>query len=387
MSDTQTEPVARPARPARRWILIFLALCVLAAVLVLLSETEDTVDVARSDAPPPAQVVSVLRVVTANVPAQVSVYSELRPRWNADIRAAVSGRILTVHDAALAGTRVAVGTPLFDIERSQYETAVAAAEMALEQAQLDQLRAENNVTVARKQFQRDGTTPPNDLALRLPELRIAERAITSARAQLAAARQQLADTTVTAPFSGYVTKRQASLGQTVSAGEPLLTLSDDTSYELMAELSQSDWALLNHPIAGGQAKLFHRDGRLLGTARIRHGGGFLDVQTRQMRVFLELSKPDDGLLAGDFLRVLFEGRMLPDTLTVPETALTRAGYVWFVDAQDLLVRHAPDILFRSKGQITISVPDHPGAGPWRVAKTPLASFLPGQRVTPQLVEG
>ena len=382
MSDRSLET---KSTPAQRWLLIALAVVLLATVVLLLFSTEDTADVALSDAPPPVQIVSVLEVADADVSAEISVFAELRPRWNAEIRAAVSGRILTVYDTALAGTRVAAGTPLFAIERTQYETAVASAELALEQARLDHLRAENNVTIARRQFERDGTTPPNDLALHLPDLRIAERAMASARAQLTAARQQLADTEVIAPFSGFVTQRVASLGQTVAAGEALVTLSDDSRFELLAELSQKDWALLNHPITGGEARLFHRDGRPLGTARIRQGGGFLDTQTRQMRVFLEVSEPAEGVLAGDFLRIVFDGRMIPDTLTLPETALTRAGYVWLVDADNLLVRTQPDILFRSDGTITIALPGLPG--PWRVARTPQASFLPGQRVSPQLVEG
>lgn len=373
--------------PARRWLFIALAVVTLGVVTVLLLGTEDTVDVSRSDAPASAQLVSVLTVEAAEASAQVSVFTELRPRWNAEIRAAVSGRILTVHDAALAGTRVAAGTPLFQIERSQYETAVSAAQMALEEAKLARLRAENNVTVARRQFQRDGVEPPNDLALHLPELRIAESAVASATAQLAAARQQLADTEITAPFAGFITSRAASLGQTVGAGEALLTLSDDSRFELTAELSQANWALLKHPIAGGTARLFHRDGRPLGTAHIRQGGGFLDPQTRQIRVFLEVSDPANGVLAGDFLRVTFDGRSIADTVTLPETALTRAGYIWLVDGDDLLVRYTPEILFRADGTITIAHPDVQGlSGPWQVAKTPLASFLPGQRVTPQPVE-
>ena len=379
-----TTPETLPS-PARRWLFILLAVGVLGAVGALLVSTEDTVDVARDTSPPPARIVSVITVDGATAQARVSVFAELRPRWNAEIRAAVSGRILTVHEAALAGTRVAQGTPLFEIERSQYATAVAAAQMALEEAQLARLRAENAVTLARRQFQRDGVEPPNDLALHLPDLRIAERAVASAQAQLAAARQQLSDTTVTAPFSGFVTDRVASLGQTVGAGEALLALSDDSRFELVAELSQADWALLTHPIAGGTARLYHRDGRPAGQARIRQGGGFLDPETRQMRVFLELSDPAPGVLSGDFLRVEFDGRPLRDTLTLPETALTRAGYIWLVGDDDLLRRHAPRILFRSGDTITIAQPDL--GGPWRVARTPLSSFLPGQRVAPQPAEG
>lgn len=372
------------SRPIRRWLWIGLAVAVLVAVVVVLLEVEDVADVTRIDAAPPDNVVSVLQVSVSEAAATVSVFAELRPRWDSEIRAAVSGRIIKVHDTALAGTRIKASAPLFSIEKTQYKTAVAAAETSFEEAKLVLLRANNKVIITRRQFERDGVTPPTDLALHLPELRIAERSLASSQAQLEAAKRQLADAEVIAPFSGFITKRMASLGQTVSVGEPLVNLSDDSDFELMVELSQADWALLEQPIAGRQAQLFHRDGTSLGQALIRQGGGFMNPETRQMRVFLEVSNAQGGMLAGDFLRVSFAGRHIPDTLTIPETALTRAGYIWKVDDDNLLQRIVPDILFRTDGMITISAQDGPNI--WRIAKTPLASFLPGQRVNPQLAE-
>lgn len=381
MSDTEKQ---KSASPARRWLWIGLSLVMLAAVIVVVLDTEDTANVTVADAPPPAATVTVLDIAPADAVVTISAYAELRPRWDAQIRAAVSGRISKVDDAALAGTRIEAGTPLFSIEKTQYQSAVAAAELSLEEAKLSLWRAENAVALAGREFERTGTEPPNELALRLPELRIAERTVASAEAQLKAARQQLADTDIVAPFSGFVTQRMASLGQTVSAGEPLIHLSDDRHYELTVELSQADWALLDHPVANKKAKLFHRDGTLLGQARIRQGGGFLDPQTRQRRIFLDVIDPDEAVLAGDFVKVTFDGRVIDDTMTIPESTLTRAGHVWMVDADDLLVRFEPDILFRSGDTLTIAAPEH--AGPQRVAVTPLASFLPGQRVAPQMAE-
>lgn len=382
MTDTSIED---SATPKGRALWIGLSLVILFAVVVLLFGTEDTADVTLADAPPPAQVVTVLEVAPAEAIAAATAFAELRPRWDADIRAAVAGRITKVHDAALAGERVDAGTPLFSIEKTQYETEVAAAELSLEEANLAHWNARNQATVARREFERHGSEPPNELALRLPQLRIAERTVASAEAQLEAARRQLADTEVTAPFSGFVTSRMASLGQTVTAGERLLHLSDDRQFELIVELSQADWALLDHPIAGRDAELHHRDGTPLGQARIRQGGGFLDQRTRQPRVFLEVTDPEEGLLAGDFVRVAFAGRPIADTLTIPESALTRAGHIWMVGSEDLLVRVEPDILFRTDDALVIAAPD--GSGPWRIAITPLASFLPGQRVAPQAAEG
>ena len=367
----------------RRWLWVGAALFTLVAVPVLVWESEDAADVMISDTSAPAQVVSVLDVAPAESVATVTAFAELRPRWDAEIRSAVPGRILRVHDAALAGGRVDAGALLFSIETTPYE--VAAAELNLEQARLSLWHAENAVVLARGEFERAGIEPPNELALRLPQLRIAERSVASAEAQLQAAQRRLADTEVIAPFSGFVTERMASLGQTVVAGESLIRLSDDQRFESVVELSEADWALLEHPIAGGPVDLFHRDGTALGRARIREGGGFLDPQTRQRRVFLDVQNADSSVLAGDFVRVEFTGRAIENTLAIPESALTRTGHVWFVDTDDLLGRFEPRILFRSEGRITLSAPN--GADGFRVAATPLASFLPGQRVSPRWIRG
>ena len=385
-ASSKEAPLKETSPPRKRWLWIGLSAILLVAVITLLFASEDTANVSRNPAPPPAQSVTVVTVAPEDAVATVTAFAGLRPRWDAEIRAAVSGRITAVQDAALAGQRVKAGTSLFSIEKTQYETAVAAAELGLEEAKLAHWRAKNAVALARAEFERAGTTPPNDLALRLPDLRIAERTVTAAEADLKAARRQLAYTEVTAPFSGFVVERMASLGQTVTAGEPLIHLSDDRRFELVAELSQADWALLDHPVSGTDARLYHRDGTPLGSARIRQGGGFLDRQTRQPRLFLEVTDPGNGVLAGDFVRVAISGRPIADTLALPETALTRAGHIWIVDADDRLQRIEPEILFRDGDTLVIKAPvneDLGEDGPWRVATTPLASFLPGQRVAPK----
>lgn len=375
-----TKPPTRTST-ARRWLWLGLSLLMLAAVVVFVWEAEDTANITAVDVPPPEPAVTVLDVAPAEAVAAISAFGELRPRWDADIRAAVSGRITRVHAAALAGERVAADAPLFSIEKTRYGTAVAAAELSVEEAKLALWQAQNGVALARREFERNSDKPPNDLALRIPQLRIAERRLASAEAQLAAARQELADTEVKAPFSGFIVERSASLGQTVSTGEALVRLADDRQYELTVEISSADWDLLARPVAGRRAELFHRDGSPLGEAHIRRGGGFLDQQTRQRRIYLDVVNPGADALAGDFVRVVFTGRVIDNTLTVPESALTRAGYIWSVDPGNLLVRTEPDILFRNGDALIIAAPDD--TQQMRVAVTPLTSFLPGQRVLPR----
>ena len=387
-NETQASPTPPTAKdaPNRRWPWVVLSLCILGAVAVFLTVAEDTADVEAAKAPPPVQLVTIEKVAVGPATVEVTSFAEIRPRWSAELRAAVSGRVTDVLESALAGERVEAGTNLITIENSRYVAELAAAELALKEARLALWKAKNATYVARKEYEATGTKPPNDLALRLPQLDIAKSSVTSAEARVSAAKRQVDDAVVTAPFSSFVTKRFVSPGQTVSPGERLLKLVDNTNFELTVELGRKDWALLKQPLAGLSAQVLNQRGEVVAQAAIRQGGGFLDETTRQYKVFLGVSGPGaKKVLSGDFVRVVLPGITVPATIDIPASALTQEGYVWHVDGENRLQRVTPRVLFRRGDRIVIDAPE--GADTWRIAATPLASFLPGQTVRAEQAEG
>jgi len=66
---------------------------------------------------------------------------------------------------------------------------------------------------------------------------------------------------------------------------------------------------------------------------------------------------DPPLRAGLFVAVEIPGRVLDHVLTVPESALTPDGLVWFVDEADRLVSVVGQPLFYDDGDISIAVPE------------------------------
>ncbi len=361
-----------------RWIVLALALVALGAVILFLATAEDTVDVTPARQQPPVQLVSIETLPVSAQTVEVSAYAEIRPRWAAELRAAVTGRVDKVFDSALAGERVNAGTTLITIENSRYVAELAEAELSLKQAQLALWKAENATILARKEFERNKAKPPNDLALRLPELEIARSSVTSSTARVAAAQQQLNDTRITAPFSGFVSERFISPGQSVNAGESLVKLVDDTVFELTVELGRKDWALLQQPLRGSTARIVDQNGKTTAEAMVRQAGGFLDESTRQYKVFLEINQSESQqILPGDFVRVLLPGVTVPAALSIPAPALTQEGHIWYLDTDNRLLRITPRVLFRRQDRIIIEAPGQ--AGTWRIATTPLKSFLPGQR--------
>lgn len=374
-----------PQKTRLRWLWIALSVMGLGVVLYGLGYLEDTADVTRTETPQPLPLVSAKNIKTTSQQMLIRSVAEVRPRWSAELTASVAGRITRVFESALAGEPVEAGAQLIEIESSQYVAELAAAEQANKEAELALWQARNATLLAREDFERNNRKPPNDLALKLPQLGVAESAIISAKARVDAARRRLEDTIVVAPFAAFVTDRFVSPGQSVSPGDRLVKLVDRSSFELVAEIGRDDWALLRRPLEGQPARLLDQDGKEIAKATVRRGGGFLDDKSRQYRVFLETDKNGaNTLLTGDFVNVLLEGISIDRALDVPSSALTQDGFVWTVDDADELQRFEPEVLFRRHDRVIVRAPE--GTTNWRVAITPLVSFLPGRKIEPRPTE-
>ncbi|MEM7215233.1 MAG: efflux RND transporter periplasmic adaptor subunit [Pseudomonadota bacterium] len=367
-----------------KWLWILLALFVLSAVIVFISQLEDTVEINELVTPPSLPEVSVVEVVANAEQAEILSLSEVKPRWSVNLGTAVSGKVEKVLDRALTGEPVKKGDLLVEIENSRYVAELAAAEQTLQEARLALLQAENATHLAREDFKRNGQEPPNDLALKLPQLGIARSALTSAEASERAARKQLEDTIIVAPFDAYVTGRYVSPGQIINAGDRLLRLVDRSAFELVTEVGLRDWALLRKPVAGQIAHVLDQHGREIAKAKVRRGGGFLDEQTRLFKLFLDVENPKDGsVLSGDFVSVRLNGVIVERAFDLPASSITQEGYLWHLDGEDRLQRFEPAILFERHDRVVIKAPEN--VSQWRVAVTPLSSFLPGQTVEPKPV--
>lgn len=364
----------------RRWIIS--SLVVFVCVIIFLALIEDTVDVEKRNEDILPQLVTIEHISTGPQTAIINSFTEVRPRWSTELRSAVSGQIIRVTNHALAGEFVEAGTVLMELENSQYAAELAAAKLMLKETKLALLHAENATKIVSRDFERNGIKPPNDLALKLPQLEIARSSVLSAEARVTAAKKQLKDTTITAPFSGFVTKRFVSLGAAVSPGDPLVKLSDNRTFELIAQLSRKDWNLLKKPLSGSIAHIYGQNNNMIAKAKVRISGGFLDETTRQYQVFLEVNNSNSlNVLSGDFVRVSLPGKTIEDVINIPASAYTQEGYIWYVDQENRLQRTIPDLLFRDHDRVIVKTREK--IDKWRIAATPLVSFLPGQIVQAQ----
>lgn len=370
--------------------ILFIAIGILIAVFVLLALMEDTVEITKKEAVAYRPPVSVLEVTPQNHQGVIKVFAEIKPHWSVNLKAHVGGEVIEVSAQALAGEKVQQGAKLIRIEQSSYQAQLDAAEQALAEAKLELLQEQKKANQAKNDWKRSGIKEkPSDLTLNLPQLEIAKKRVKSAESQLQAARKNLEYTQILAPFSGYVTARHVSRGQTVSGGDPLVDIINDTQLDVALSLSTQQWNLLEKKNwQENLADIYNESGKKIAQAKIVRGGGYLDPETRQYKLFLEVVQGQDSqALSGEFVHVHLPGVNVPNTLKIPESAQNREGEVWFVDDENRLQRFSAHVLFHLDAWLVVQTPElkNPPTT-WKIATNPLASFLPGSSVEPHPIK-
>ncbi|WP_163273257.1 efflux RND transporter periplasmic adaptor subunit [Chelativorans alearense] len=191
----------------------------------------------------------------------------------------------------------------------------------IEQQQATITEAEANLEAAEAELQRGqelaarNAISKQDVESRATAATTAEARLAVARAGLSQLNAKLAQTSISAPADGYISKKSAVLGQVVQAGAELLRIVRDGRLEVEARVSEGDL----FGIAPGQAvRVTGPAGRAI-EAEVRAVAPIVDPRTRLGTVYIALP-PDSGLKPGMFARAEIAAD-LPMALAVPQKAL------------------------------------------------------------------
>lgn len=369
----------------KRALWIALAVLLLVAATGYILTLEDVADVEEGEKAPALRPVTYVAAKVGDQAGTVSVFAEVTPRWQVDLKSRVAGVVGAVAPAALGGARVEKGTELLVLENAPYLANLEEARFSLKKAELELLQAEKKRDIALKDWRsvRPGVEPP-DLAVHRPEVRVAELAVAAARARVGAAEYDLESAHIRAPFDAIITRRSVSPGQSVNEGDVLFALLDDRILDIRVSLTAEQWALLDRSRAETDSQVFSENNRFLGAARVKRGGGFLDPKSRRYQVFLEVDRAENlAILPGQFVSVRLPGKAVARSLRIPESALSQNGFVWYLDKADRLQRFAAQALFRNGEEVVVPAPASvPEGESLRIVPLPMSAYLPGQRVAP-----
>lgn len=245
------------------------------------------------------------------------ITGNLNPIETVDVRARLEGDIVRV--LAREGQRVSEGQLLAQYESSEQESARRSADARAASARADLSTAEWNLQQSEELF-KAGAVAERDL-------RTAQNAVASAKAQLAAADAALrsssmsaADTRIVAPLTGTIATRNVEVGERVARGATLFTVVRSDVLELAATVP----ARHANSLLAGQTVKFTADGRDF-EGRVARISPTIDPATRSVTVYIQIPNNGGRLKGGTFATGRVIGRTLSDALVIPSAAVKQSG--------------------------------------------------------------
>jgi len=204
------------------------------------------------------------------------------------------------------GERVNAGAVLARLDASALQASLTAAQTSDAAATRDLARAEALLA--------KGAATRN-------EVENATTAAARTRAQVAAAREAASHATVRAPFAGRITKKIASLGDSVSPGTPLVEMEGDGGLEVVASVE----ADLHGRLSVGQKLEVRIDGTMEPVAAtIRTLAPSADPSTHRFTLRADLPMRA-GVRAGIFARIAMPYKGTAQRILVPAGAVLNRG--------------------------------------------------------------
>ena len=153
---------------------------------------------------------------------QVEIMATVEAAQSATIAAKISGNITEL--PVKLGTRVKGGDVLVVISADEIKAKLSQAQAQLEQA-------ERNLNRERNLLKKNAATPESVKTLE-ERRRIAQAAYREAQTMLNYA-------TILAPFTGVITSKPANVGDLATPGKTLLTLENETSLQIIADVPEA----------------------------------------------------------------------------------------------------------------------------------------------------
>lgn len=314
------------------------------------------------------------------------LYGEIQSGRDVSLRALVSGEIVEIAPNLRIGALVEAGTALVRIDPFDYEGQLIEARANLLEAEArsreieassaaerdalanarDQLAlAETDLERARELVGRgtisERTVDDRRLILSQREQGVQQRdnniamqqargdqqiaAIARLERQVVEAERALQNTTLKAPFAGYISEVDADVGRMIGSNDTVVTLIDRSEIEVAVTLSdrqygrvvEADRTLIDRPVTinwyVGETPLSY-NGRIVRIApQITAASG-------GVRVFAAVETPDDRdvIRPGAFVEVLVPDRAYDGVVELPETALYPGDQVFVVENERLMPR-------------------------------------------------
>lgn len=329
----------------------------------------------------------------------LKLYGEIVAGREVVLRPLAAGEVIATAPNLVDGGRFEAGEMVLRIDPFDYEAAVAEIEAQRREAEADLRELESNLSSERAMLQIDreeleiadrdlarytrlrGSAAASEQAFDNAQMVVAERrgaleqrsqslAMLAARIDAQRARidrlgvtserakRTLEQTTLEAPFAGFVTDVEVAVGKRIGEGDPIAKLIDRDRLEIRFQLSDRDFGRLWRD--GLIGRELSADWRLGGTAfgvegEVARVESRIDSASGGVVVFARITaNPDDApLRPGAFVEIELPDQLYPEAVELPLSALHGGETIYVVEAGrlaavpvEVVARRANTILVR-----------------------------------------
>ncbi|MGE5667269.1 MAG: efflux RND transporter periplasmic adaptor subunit [Betaproteobacteria bacterium] len=282
---------------------------------------------------PPAPQVTVVTVKPQSVVIKTVLPGRTSPTVIAEVRPQVTGIVQS--RTFSEGAEVKAGSTLYKLDPATYQTAFESARAAV-------AKADAAVQTARRNVERNKEL----VAIKFVSQQAYDDAVTTlhqneadlaaAQAAAAAARINLAYTSVVAPISGRAGKSAVTAGALVTANQaaPLVTIQQMNPMYVDVTQSSSEVLRLRRAMASGELKRARADAARV-TLLLEDGTPYaqdgtlqfsdvtVDASTGAITLRALFPNPDGVLLPNMYVRAVIEEGVRDNAILVPQQAVTR----------------------------------------------------------------
>ncbi|MCK2183748.1 efflux RND transporter periplasmic adaptor subunit [Halomonas getboli] len=316
----------------------------------------------------PAQPKPVATMAPQDIPLDKSYPAKLSSDTEVTLVARVSG----VLEERLfePGDIVEKGDSLYAIEPDVYQATVDERKADLASAQAEEARAQRDASRYQRLLNQNSVSR-QEADQAQADLNVARASVAQAEAALANARIDLGYTDVTAPVSGAIGLSQVNVGNLVSSGTELATITPLDPLEVRFQLPQRDAFVLRQQLGGQSPETIAATLSLPSVGTTLEGhleflGSRVDNDTSTVQAKASFANPDGAVLPGQFVRIQLAGLKRFDVLAVPEIAIGQGlmgPQVFVLDEDDVARARTVEL-----GEL---------AGPWQILT---GGVEPGDRV-------
>jgi len=285
--------------------------------------------------------VGAIKVAPADIPLSFEYAAKTQGSKEAEVRAQVGGILLKRNYTE--GQKVNEGDILFKIDPAPFEVALSQAKAKLEQNQANLKAAEAQWKRIDKLFKEKVVSEKSrdDAKAAVDSL---NAAVSLAEAEVRSAELNLNYASVKAPISGITSMEVQSEGNLINVNSSLTTITQFDPIYVIFSASENDVINLGAKIEQGLISnpFTKNEGKV--SAIIKYSNGYtypqegeinfidssIDSSTGTVKVRAVFPNPQSRVLPGQFVRIMINGLVRKNAITIPQEAVMQSSNGTFV---------------------------------------------------------